>query len=378
MAMLVLTVPLRAKSNITDAKATQWMIGANGSGHILPKRSWKAAKGRNYNIKNLERRRFLQYEKQGTGRGINLGWTANASAATAKKRAQWFFARSSNVQSPITYGERVAIGWGSRGKPFIRYAKRNVGINLNWSKKPVYEWVIRGGKAGQPVRLGKDRVILFNMKHREPLIYFDRPVGANIGWPDSTRWDGPTDEIVDGVKWTAKELAKELDRMVLVCKGGAVCQAKIKAYQGYMIQLRTNVTHYRLPKVYQNLLARHYPNLKNLKSYKFGYASRQPDRNATTDCSRTYYNNKGFVNRLRRAQLSKSEFRWLLHELKHYDQCKRIGGRSRFAKMWFEHLEISALNGNVTDMKKLHDKMPMEKEAENASIAICKKISQCN
>lgn len=376
IAFMINSNALMAKK-IDQEKATQWMIGANVSGTILPKHTWHAKAGRNYNIKNLERRRFLQYEKQGTARGINLGWTSDAKSSTAKNRAQWFFARKSNSQNSIVYGERVAIGWGERNKPFIQYAKRKVGINLDWSKTPVYEWVFLGGEVGKPVQLGKDRVVIFNMKHREPLIYFDRTVGANMGWPDSTRWNGPTDEIIDGLAWTANELAKELNRMVLICKGNPSCQAKIKSYQSYMIQLRTGVMHYKLPQKYQDMLVGFYPQLRSLKQFKFGYGTRQPKGNATTDCSRTYFNDRAYVDRLRQGRLEGTDFRWLLHEIQHYNQCRQVGGRSHYAKMWFADLQSSLLTGNVSNMKKIHDAMPMEKEASQASTKFCKLLKSC-
>lgn len=366
-----------AETNITDKELAQWRIGAGTKGFILPKKSWKAAKGRAYSIKNLEVRKFLQYEPSGTFGGINLGWTDNASAATADKSTRWFFARASGAQTPITYGERIAIGWGNQDSPFIHYANRKIGINLDWSKSPVYEWVILGGEPGSPVGLDQDTVILFNMKHRQPLIYFDRTVGGDIGWPDSTRWNGPMDEIMDGLEWTAEELLDELESSFVVCKANPVCIAKLKAYQGYMLQLRLNVDHYKLPKKYQNLLVGFYPDLTSLGGYRFGLSTRQPEGNATTDCSRTYYSDKGYVDRLRKGTLKSSDFRLLLHEIQHYDQCKRVGGRPWFAKMWFADMELSALKGNITDMRKLHDGMPMEKEAENVAQDICSRITEC-
>jgi hypothetical protein len=123
------------------------------------------------------------------------------------------------------------------------------------------------------------------------------------------------------------------------------------------------------------MLASLYPELKNLDGYRFGYSNHQPANNATTDCSKTYYNNKEFVNRLRQGRLSKShEFIWLLHELQHYNQCKRVHGRDRYALMWFRDLGSSVLNG---DLKKIHDNMPMEKEAIGVQVPLCKQIKKC-
>lgn len=147
----------------------QWMIGANVKGVVLSKASWNDPSDKNYNLKGRTTRKFLQYEKQVFG--INLGWTDNASATTARKRSKWFFARKGGRQGPIRYGETIAIGWG-KSPSFIKYDHRNVGINLDWSDKPVYEWTILGGKPGTPVRTGRDWVILYNLAHGSPTDLF--------------------------------------------------------------------------------------------------------------------------------------------------------------------------------------------------------------
>ena len=325
-------------------------------------------------------KKFLQYEKQGTAGGINIGWTNNATAKTAKVRAKWFFTRHSDSNKPLRYGELLAIAWGNTKNRYMEYTTRNVGINLQWSKKPVYQWVILGGQRGTPIRRGKDWVIIYNIKHEEPLIYFNRTKGGHIGWPDSKKWrsERAAKVIADGTKWTVKQLKKELERLTLVCKIDPVCLAKIKSYQAYMIQLRTNVKMYRLPDEYNKLLSKHYPYLKNLNRYRFGYSNRQPANNATTDCSKTYYNDKKFVNRLKQGKLKGSgkDWRWLTHELQHYNQCKEYGGRSYYAKKWFGQLEDSILKGNL-NMKEIHDKMPMEKNAFTEGGSVCSKVKHC-
>ena len=263
LVFVFFVINVQASDDISsNPKYKQWMIGANSSGFIYPKSSWKGPADRNYNIKGSVIKKFLQYEKQGTGRGINLGWTDNASAKTAAKRSKWFFSRSSNADHPIRYGERLALAWGTGKTPFIKYANRNVGINLDWSKSPSYEWVIRGGKVGQPVKKGKDWVIIYNQKHKQPLMYFNRTAGGDIGWPDSKTWRSPVDVAEDGIVWTAEELHKELKRLTLVCKGDPGCISKIKLYQGYMIQLRAGVQMHKLPVKYRKMFAPLYLTIK--------------------------------------------------------------------------------------------------------------------
>lgn len=187
-----------------------WMIGANRSGVVDAVTLPTSPIGSRYNLKGLDNKKFLQYERQGTFGGINLGWTNNASAKTAKKSAYWILVpknqsrrvgqkdRGDAIRStPIKYGETIALG--RQPKPrngnsqallnawrFLKYAKRNKGINLDWKKRPVYQWVVLGGKPGTKVRLGKDRVILYNLEHEQPLVFFNRFSSAgNVGWPDS-------------------------------------------------------------------------------------------------------------------------------------------------------------------------------------------------
>ncbi|GGC34579.1 hypothetical protein GCM10011504_11230 [Siccirubricoccus deserti] len=178
----------------------QWMIGAAGT--LQPKRKFDGRPERNFNLRGLKLDRYLQHEKQRFG--INLGWTDDASAKTAAKVTRWFFARESSDDGALRYAETIALGNG--GDPsFVRHENRTVGVNLGWSKTPVYEWKILGGTAGTPVQAGQN-VALFNEKANECLIYFDRTAGGDIGWPTSQRWE---DQLKSLAVKTGKEAAKK-------------------------------------------------------------------------------------------------------------------------------------------------------------------------
>ena len=167
----------------------QWKIGVNATGLVYPNSTTGPA-SRKYNLQGTVINRFLHYEKQGYFGGINLGWTNSASAGTAIDRAQWIFERPGGPSAqlePLVYGEPLALGWSKGSKPFLKYAKRNVGINLDWSG-PKFEWTILGRKPGTNVRRGQDLVILYNLKHKLPMMYMNRTKGAHIGWPDSKKW----------------------------------------------------------------------------------------------------------------------------------------------------------------------------------------------
>jgi hypothetical protein len=180
----------------------QWRIYVDRPGFVQTKRRFEEFPDRNYDLKGLKPRKFLQHEHQTWG--INLGWTDNAETATGRKVARWFFTRRSGVSGPVTYGEPLALANG--GDPsFLRYKHRDVGINLDWSSEPVFEWKVLGGKSGQPMRTA-DNVAIYNSKVEgegslgECLVYFNRPLGANIGWPSSPSWSdqlpGPLKDLV--------------------------------------------------------------------------------------------------------------------------------------------------------------------------------------
>lgn len=200
----------RALNEVSDYLV--WMIGANKTGVVDAVKSIRAGSASYYNLKGLQNRKFLQYEEQGSGQGINLGWTSNATAQTAQKQSRWIFMpedKSGSVSDidavtrriSIRYGEKIAIAWIPRQSnkiewKFIKYADRTFGINLDWSKTPAYEWTILGGRPGEVVDRGKDKVIIYNLVHKEPLIYYPRSIGGNIGWPDSVARKGASTTIM--------------------------------------------------------------------------------------------------------------------------------------------------------------------------------------
>jgi hypothetical protein len=137
--------------------------------------------GKRFLLKNSTNRHFLSYKKQGTFGGINLGFTDDAEPATAAKVVHWEFVNRN--RTAVKYDEPVAIRCRDG---YLRYGHRDVGINLHWSDSPVTEWRLLGGRPGTPVKTG-EKFSIFNMhtKEGEPLIYFKREIGGNIGWPSS-------------------------------------------------------------------------------------------------------------------------------------------------------------------------------------------------
>ena len=181
----------------------QWMFDPNHAHHPLrAKPDFTGPADRNTNMKNSRPRKFLQWKEQTFG--INLDWTGDASPATADKVSRWFFTQPADNSSPIRYGQSIALGYGI-SPSYIYYAERTFGVNLEWSASPRFDWQLLGGKIGQEVRSG-DWLALYNQTARDCLIYFDRTVGCDIGWPSSETWTG---EITDVVMQAIKDHWKE-------------------------------------------------------------------------------------------------------------------------------------------------------------------------
>jgi hypothetical protein len=181
----------------------QWMFDPNHPHHPLrAKPNFNGPADRNTNMKNSHERKFLQWEEQTFG--INLGWTSDASPATAVRVSRWFFTRPADDASPIRYGQSIALGYGI-SPSYVYYTERTFGVNLDWSATPRFDWELLGGKIGQEVRSG-DWLALYNKTARDCLIYFDRDVGCDIGWPSSETW---ADQITDAVMKAIKDHWKE-------------------------------------------------------------------------------------------------------------------------------------------------------------------------
>jgi hypothetical protein len=135
--------------------------------------------GKRYLLKNSTNRHFLYNKKQTFG--INVGFSNDAEPQTAKKVVHWEFLNRD--RTPVKYGEPVALGCNGE---WLFYGAREVGINLLWSKGPNFSWRLFGGRSGTLVTT-REWLCIWNMHGDtgEPLIYFEREIGGNIGWPSS-------------------------------------------------------------------------------------------------------------------------------------------------------------------------------------------------
>ena len=154
-----------------------------------------------------------------------------------------------------------------------------------------------------------------------------------------------------------------------------LCEAKLAAYRAQMDQLGAGVELSSLPTAYLRILAPFYPRL-DLATVRFGVSPRQPPDNAITDCDRIYFARSEFVERLRLGELrATTDWLWLLHELRHAEQCASLGGRDAYAVRWLDELGLSFLSD--ADLATLHDRIPMEGDADRRAEIVLAELSAC-
>ncbi len=127
-----------------------------------------------FDLQNTVSGSSLTYKRQGSFGGINLGWNGTHGNYVTVKRQ--------NGGGNVLYGEPVAlkVRVGSDGN-WLKYEHRDQGINLNWNKSPQYEWIIKGGTDGQPVKAG-DTIAIVSTKENDSVIYCYRANGAWLKW----------------------------------------------------------------------------------------------------------------------------------------------------------------------------------------------------
>jgi hypothetical protein len=171
-------------SNIEVPESVKvWKIG-DGSANV---RSWNNyTNNQGYNLFCQSSGQFFTYMK--VPLGINLGYTSDPSVRKTH------FRLPDGMERDILSGESVAFGIGG-GEAFLRYAHRDVGINLKWNQEPVFEWRIFGSnnQVGTPIAESSLVAIVNDKVEPKPdfLIYFGRPPGmADVGWTTSPGfWD---------------------------------------------------------------------------------------------------------------------------------------------------------------------------------------------
>lgn len=174
-----------------------WKISGK-PGNVKAQNKYSAHSG--YNLLCRTNQKYLTYVDASAG--VNLGYITNAG----DKKVH--FRLPDNSEREILTGEPFALGIG--GNPsFLKYAHRTVGINLEYSTQPVFEWRIYESSSESGKRIATESWIAIVNEKVEPaldfLVYLDRPAGADVGWTTSPKW---WDKIADLAAKAAIEAAK--------------------------------------------------------------------------------------------------------------------------------------------------------------------------
>lgn len=149
--------------------------------------------GKSYYLQVASNSKFLKYEDRDDP-GINLGW-----GKTDKPYFQFIKVGGGEIKN----GDKIAVYVGDQTGPkkYLKYEKRDKGINLSWSSTPVYEWELRDleNETGNSIKTNTTIGIVNNVeRNREGdfMVYcrrrFSRTV--NLAWNldciDGERWPG--------------------------------------------------------------------------------------------------------------------------------------------------------------------------------------------
>ena len=123
-----------------------------------------------------------------------------------------------------------------------------------------------------------------------------------------------------------------------------------------------------IPEHLHPFLKKHYSI--DLASVRFGHVTRIKGATCLTDCTKIYCNSQPMIDGVRDG------YGWIathFHELQHVQQCKDVGGRKDYAKMWFKQFAGSALKAifkkdPASFSDEVHDNMPMEKNAATKEV----------
>lgn len=125
-----------------------------------------------YDLVNLSVGEALMYQKRDWG--IHLGFGDPSSSSNIK------FQRKAGKTGSLQFGEMFAIS--VRNGRWLYYAKREYGINLNWSESPKYEWRFDSSDGKTGVIRTLAQVGLYSSVENDQVIYEIRDWGVNLKW----------------------------------------------------------------------------------------------------------------------------------------------------------------------------------------------------
>lgn len=208
-----------------------------------------------------------------------------------------------------------------------------------------------------------------------------------------------TCEVVNGACKTYEQVCTEFNK---VCNAGykEVCKSTLRpfsqikdelvwvAYQQYM----QNIGSRNKGPLHTSVIALLQPFYQSDLRKVTVSVGKSSLGDGMTDCYDVHFPSDTLVRALQQGVhlISNKERQWVLHELKHADQCTALGGRKKYAIMWFGQLEITSnfrpdlivadflTTLNNKSMRSVHDAMPMEKDAERFAEEHIHKIQQAS
>jgi hypothetical protein len=160
--------------------ASPWPVSASSrqeTWEILNARIDELYPDGSFGLKNTSAGKMLVFQRR--TKGIDLAWRTPDNFSGAIN-----FVRRSKSESAIKYGEPIAIHVYRGG--YLRYRQGQYGIDLGWSRTPVYEWQFTGGRPGKPVRtwIGPRNIRqgLYNKTRKAWLVYAAHNHGVGLNW----------------------------------------------------------------------------------------------------------------------------------------------------------------------------------------------------
>jgi hypothetical protein len=155
-----------------------------------------------------------------------------------------------------------------------------------------------------------------------------------------------------------------------------------EAYRKYMRDVAKDVDLEPLPAWLIKQYQRHFTYV-NLRNVRIGESDSTPsDSTAIVDCQKVYFPQASGELPKIRSQATDLSYHWLLHELAHTNQCMSLEPgsvsfstkRDKYGDMWFANLPepvlLSILTDGVPVDDSVHDRMPMEADADRQATAI--------
>jgi hypothetical protein len=173
------------------AEVVVWTFGGL-AGNLRSENNYENNQG--YSLHCETNGEYLIWEKDQLS--VNLGFDS-------KPQTKVHFHLPDGTEREILSGELVAFGIGG-GDAYLYYGQQRFGINLKWSKKPLYQWrILRAdGQLDAPISVGTQCTLYNEKVDPDPdfLIHLEKhaPRVVDLGWTSSPDW------IMDGLKGAAR------------------------------------------------------------------------------------------------------------------------------------------------------------------------------